>query len=298
MVRYTASKPPSVVNPEWIFWSKSDFKQGLAPDDVSSVIFITRKKEVSVIYKPTPVINERDELISIIGNMFDESSSPAFFKIDQDEIGSCYAILEHAKIPAYFRPETSLQADSVKDTDWDDAQMEISLIAIPTIALIPFGKEITSTTLDDNFIDEMKAISGELGFWAQTMSDVIDQHELDHHTETVFKRMIDSVPASSSRDSARAATKGLRGMTFVSSPFVDPSLLSRCNDSFEADQEKLKAFFCRNPTPARVENVVDDEEEIPVHSNKATQLPPLPPGNPKNSSIRSFLFNICKTTVI
>jgi hypothetical protein len=280
MVRYTASKPPSVVNPEWIFWSKSDFKRGLAPDDVSSVIFITRKKEVSVIYKPTPVINERDELISIIGNMFDESSSPAFFKIDQDEIGSCYAILEHAKIPTYFRPETSLQADSVKDTDWDDAQMEISLIAIPTIALIPFGKEITSTTLDDNFIDEMKAISGELGFWAQTMSDVIDQHELDHHTETVFKRMIDSVPASSSRDSARAATKGLRGMTFVSSPFVDPSLLSRCNDSFEADQEKLKAFFCRNPTPARVENVVDDEEEIPVHSNIATQLPPLPPGNP------------------
>ena len=81
MVRYTASKPPSVVNPEWIFWSKSDFKQGLAPDDVSSVIFITRKKEVSVIYKPTPVINERDELISIIGNMFDKSSSPAFLKL-------------------------------------------------------------------------------------------------------------------------------------------------------------------------------------------------------------------------
>ncbi len=90
MVRYTTSKPPSVVNPEWIFWSKSDFKQGLAPDDVSSVIFITRKKEVSVIYKPTPVINERDELISIIGNMFDKSSSPAFFKISrQNRIVLC-----------------------------------------------------------------------------------------------------------------------------------------------------------------------------------------------------------------
>jgi hypothetical protein len=49
MVRYTTSKPPSVVNPEWIFWSKSDFKLGLAPDNVSSIIFITRKKEVSVI---------------------------------------------------------------------------------------------------------------------------------------------------------------------------------------------------------------------------------------------------------
>ena len=95
MVRYTASKPPSTVNPDWIFWSKSDFKLGLAPDDVSSIIFITRKKEVSVIYKPTPVTNEGDELISIIGNMFDESSSPAFFKINLDEIRSCCAILEH-----------------------------------------------------------------------------------------------------------------------------------------------------------------------------------------------------------
>ena len=282
MVRYTLSKPPSVVNPEWVFWSKNDFKLGLAPDNVSSIIFITRKKEVSVIYKPTPVINERDELISIIGNMFDESSSPAFFKIDQDEIGSCYAILEHAKTPAEFRPEIPLQAESVKDTDWDDAEMEIALIAIPTIALIPFGKEIICTTLDDNFIDEMKAISCELGFWAQTIRDAIDQHELDNHTETVFKRMIDSVPASSSRDPARAATKGLRGMTFASSPFIDPSLLSRSNESFEADQEKLKAFFRRNPTPTRVEGTENDEEEIqvPVHSTKVAQLPPLPHGNP------------------
>jgi hypothetical protein len=139
---------------------------------------------------------------------------------------------------------------------------EIALIAIPTIALIPYGKEIKSTTLDDDFIDEMKAISIELGFWARTMIDAVDQHELDNHTDTVFKRMIESVPASSSRDPARAATKGLRNMTFVSSPFVDPLLLSRCNDSFEADQEKLREFFHRNPTPAHVKDVNDDEEEI------------------------------------
>ena len=47
-----------------------------------------------MIYKPNPVFNERNELIAIIGNMFDESSSPAFFKIDKDDIGSCYAIRE------------------------------------------------------------------------------------------------------------------------------------------------------------------------------------------------------------
>ena len=89
---------------------------------------------------------------------------------------------------------------------------------------------IIGTTLDESFIDEMKAISDELGFWAQTMSDAIDQHELDNHTDTVFKRMIDSVPASSSRDPARAATKGLRGMTFASSPYKDQDQLlwKRC----------------------------------------------------------------------
>ena len=235
-----------------------------------------------MIYKPTPITDDKDELMCIIGNIFNKSSSPAFFKIDKDEIGSSYAIVDHAKVPAEFRPEIALQADSVKDTDWDDAEMEIALIAIPTIALIPFGKEITSSTLDDNFIDEMKTISSAHEFWARTMIDAIDQHELDNHTETVLKRMIDSVPASSSCDPARAATKGLRGMTFASSPFVDPSLLNRSNESFEADQEKLKTFFRRNPTPARVEDIDVDEEEIqvPVHRTKVAQLPPLPPGNP------------------
>jgi hypothetical protein len=79
--------------------------------------------------------------------------------------------------------------------------MEIALIAIPPLAPIPYGtKEIKSTTLDDNFIEEMKAISSEHGFWAQTMSDVVNQHEIDNHTEMVLKRMIESVPASSSCD--------------------------------------------------------------------------------------------------
>jgi len=180
--------------------------------------------------------------------MFDESSFPAFFKIDQDKIGLCYAILEHAKIPAASHPEIDLQADSVKDTAWENAQMEIALIAIPTFAPIPFGMEIKSTTLDDNFVDEMMAISAEHGFWAQTMNDVIDQHENDNDTDTVAKRMKESVPASSSRDPAHAATKGIRSMTFKSSPFVDLLLLSRSNDSPDVDQAKLRDFFCRNLT--------------------------------------------------
>jgi hypothetical protein len=65
-----------------------------------------------------------------------------------------------------------------------------------------------SVTLDENFVAEMKSISRAHGFWAQTMRDVVKQHEVDNHTGTVLKRIIQSVPASSSRDPARAATKG------------------------------------------------------------------------------------------
>ena len=128
----------------------------------------------------------------------------------------------------------------MKDTDWEDAEMEIVLVAIPTLAPIPYGKEIKSTTLDDSFIEEMQAISTEHGFWAQTMNDAVNQHEVDNHTEMVLKRMIESIPPSSSRDPARATTKGLRGMTFLSNPYVDPLLLNRCSVRFEADQAKLK----------------------------------------------------------
>ncbi len=122
-----------MVNPEWIFWSKNDDGQSIVPEQVSSLLLITRKKEICVIYKPTPVFNDRNELTAIIGNMFDESSSPTLFRIDKDKIGSYYAILEFNSVPAEFRPEIALQADSVKDTDWEFANTEISLVIIPTL---------------------------------------------------------------------------------------------------------------------------------------------------------------------
>ena len=80
----------------------------------------------------------------------------------------------------------------MKDTSWDDAGVEIALIAIPNIVPIPFGTEINSTTADNDFIDKMKKISDVHGFWAKTMGDVVDQLETDNHTETVFKRLINS----------------------------------------------------------------------------------------------------------
>ncbi len=213
--------------------------------------------------------------------MFDESSSPAFFKIDKDNIGSHYAIRDYRLIPAEFKPKISLQDNSVKETDWDDAKMEIALIAIPTIVPLPFGMEITSTMPDDDFIDKMKGISNAHGFWAQTMADVIDQFEVDNQTKKVLKRIISSLVISTSCDPARAATKGLRNMTFTSTPFPDASLLGK--NSYEADREKMKAFYRRNPMPTHASsnhNVdVDDKEvpQVPVHSTTAAPAATPPP---------------------
>jgi hypothetical protein len=280
MVRYTVLKPPSAINPKWIFWSKNEFGS-LAPKQVSSILFITRKKEICVIYKPTPILDERNELTAIIGNMFDESSSPAFFKIDKDDIGSHYAIRDYRLIPAEFKPEIALQDNSVKETDWDNAKMEIALIEIPTIVPLPFGMEITSTMLDNDFIDKMKGILNAHGFWAQTMANVIDQFEVNNQTKKVLKRIISSPIISTSRDPARAATKGLRNMAFTSTPFLDASLLGK--NSYRADQEKMKAFYRCNPTPTHASsnhNVdLEDEEvpQVPVHSTNAAPTANPPP---------------------
>jgi hypothetical protein len=72
MVCYTVSKPPSAINFDWIFWSKNDHGQSIAPHH--------QIKKICVIYKPTPVFNDKDKPTAIIGNMFNESSLPAFFQ--------------------------------------------------------------------------------------------------------------------------------------------------------------------------------------------------------------------------
>ncbi len=76
---YTVLKPPSVVNPEWIYRSKNDLGKSINPEQISSLLFVTRKKEICIIYKPTPIFNDKGKLSAIIGNMSNMGITPAFF---------------------------------------------------------------------------------------------------------------------------------------------------------------------------------------------------------------------------
>jgi hypothetical protein len=78
--------------------------------------------------------------------------------------------------------------------DWKYATNEILLIAIPTLVPLPYGKEIESTTFNDNFAEEMQNISSEHGFGAKSMANIIDQVETENHTEKVFNRIIPPLP--------------------------------------------------------------------------------------------------------
>ena len=282
---YSLSKPPSTVNANWIQWSKPHYKN-IDADSISALLFITRNKEIEIIYKPTPIINDANgALEGIMGNMFDDGSTPAIIKIDGDDIGSCTTIQVYPDLPEAFHPEFPLLADCVKETGWEVARKELALIVIPTMAPLPYGTDIKSTELDDDFIEEMKKLSPEHGFWAKMMVDAHDQYASDFDTSNVVKNL-SATTSSSRRDPCNAALKGFRKATFaISGPIV---VASRPRNKHENKQKIVKEFFYRNPTPAHPVPVKEDEDngddaqEITLHSAMApTQgalpLPSTPP---------------------
>ena len=119
--------------------------------------------------------------------MFDEGSTPAFVMIDGDNIGSCTTIQVYTDIPTIFCPSIPLLADLVKDTVWEEAKKEIALIVIPNAAPLPYVRDIKSTILDNDFIEEMQAISVEHGFWVKMMNDAHKQYAGDYDTLEVVK---------------------------------------------------------------------------------------------------------------
>jgi hypothetical protein len=153
MRSYTSSKPPSTVNPGWIYWLAKDLEN---PDSnqITAFLFVTRKKEVCLLYKPMPIIND-GKFAGFIGNMFDEGSNPAIITIDGNEVGSCFAVEYFNGIPEEFCPEIPLEVNMVKDTAWENAMQDIALIALPTLVPIPFGMYVESTIFGNAFMEEM-----------------------------------------------------------------------------------------------------------------------------------------------
>jgi hypothetical protein len=96
--------------------------------------------------------------------MLEEGSTPTIIRIDGGEIGSCFTIQVFEDIPENSRPEIALQPEMLKDSKWDEAAKNLALVVLPTLAPLPFGKEIKSTMLDDNFLNEMMKISTKHGF--------------------------------------------------------------------------------------------------------------------------------------
>ncbi len=43
----------------------------------------------------------------------------------------------------------------VKDTEWKEVTKDIALVVLSTLAPLPFGRNIESTMLDDEFVEEM-----------------------------------------------------------------------------------------------------------------------------------------------
>jgi hypothetical protein len=271
---YIISKPPLVVDCKWIHWSTADYKS-IDPDSnsIAALIFITRRKEIEIIYKPTPVVDDKGKLLAILGNMLDNGSTPAIIKVNGDEVGSCFTIQNFRDIPEAFRPEIPLQIDSVKDTEWEKAKENVALIVLPTLAPLPFSADIKSTVLDDDFLEERKSLSPEHEFWAKMMVNAHDHYATDYKVDSVAKNLSESTRTSAMRDPCQAAMKGFKNVTHaLSGPIVETS---RPGKSYEREQNKIKEFFYRNPTPVRVEEEFVDktEPQIPVHSANA----PIPP---------------------
>jgi hypothetical protein len=59
-----------MINPNWITWSLSNFAN-LDPHSksVAALIYVTRKRDIGVIFKPTPVKDQGSKLKGIIGNI-------------------------------------------------------------------------------------------------------------------------------------------------------------------------------------------------------------------------------------
>jgi hypothetical protein len=229
MRSYINYKPPLIVKQGWIFWSTPNFKT-ISPnsEQIGTLLFINKNKEIRIIYRPTPIVSTDGKLLGIIGNMLEEGSTAAITKIDGKEVGLCFTIQNYKEIPKVFCPEIPLQAKMVKDTKWEAVTEDIALVILPTLAPLPFGRDIESTMLDDDFVEGMAKITVEHGFWAKMMVDTFEQEDTTFDTLPIVNNLNVSKAASKGHDSCRAATIGFQdAWPSNSSPSINTSCIGK-----------------------------------------------------------------------
>jgi hypothetical protein len=230
MCSYSHSKPMLTIDANWLMsWTVKNFAN-IDNKQVAALLFVTRRKDVGLIFKPTPVKLDDNTLIVLIGNMFDEKSTPAFIKIKGDKFGSCYVIQvqELAKIPNMFCPEIPLQADMIVNTVRGESKADLAMCVFPILATIPFGDKIETEVFNDTLVNEMKNISVKHGLWAKFVCDALEQNKNGPKTTVIAKRLLSSWNTKKSGDACRAATKRIwKTYVPIAAPFIETSLVTK-----------------------------------------------------------------------
>ena len=260
----------------FLTWTKSNFA-AIPPDlhDIAALARINRENELAVIFRPLPIISPSGELIAIAGNMNDERNEPAFIKINEDCIGSSFAIQNHREFPLAIHSEIPLPTELLRDTTWEEAQEDIVLATFSIMVPIPFGAVIPdNVTPGEEFIEAFVAISSEHGGWAKLITERIEQRESDNDHVTIFWCIIDARSLRGEPDPAHAATRGIRSLTIpTTSPFIETT---RIGNKFPDALAILRNDFMLNPTPARIQDEASDDKDHPevlivLQSNQQTQ---------------------------
>jgi hypothetical protein len=210
-----------------------------------------------------------------------------FKKNDGKELGSCFTTQNYGDIPKVFCPKIPLQAKMVKDIKWKEAARDIALVLLSTLAPLPYGKEIKSTMLDENFIDELKSISTEHGFWEKMMVDEFKQEDTKFVTLPIVNNLNASKTTFKGCNPCHPATKGFQNVW--PSNYGPPIDTSSVGKKHEVEQAKVNNFFHHNPMPSCVK-IIDKEDEaiaqIPIQRSTGTTTA----SNGTNSPLRHNHF--------
>ncbi len=62
---YSKSKPASTFKSNWLAWTDNNFAN-MDDNQVAALIFVTRRKDIGIIFKPTPIKSEDGTFIGLL----------------------------------------------------------------------------------------------------------------------------------------------------------------------------------------------------------------------------------------